>query len=133
MLFPGSYQQLVRVYNHLEVDQLLVSHDAAAAARDRCATSAAAARALLKAGEGNDGGTTPSGWRLRLAAKQLGWAEAGEAKWGERAALLEAQVAEARAAALAHPLGTAFIALFRSGWRGIAAEAAGELGGCGVP
>lgn len=106
-LFPDSFDQLVRVYNHKAVDLLLVKHEAAASQRDRCVTALAAARALMPA-EGAKGGAR--------AAARLARAEAQLAKWQQATELLEQQFVEARQAALSQPLGTAFIALFRWVW-----------------
>lgn len=119
----------MRVYNHKAPDMLLVKYDAAAAKRDRWAAAAAAARLRLKAlgaagyGEeqkgdadstgGKAGSSGLAGWKCRKAAKRLAKAEAEEGKWRQLAAELEAQVEAARQAALAQPLGTAFIALFK--------------------
>lgn len=120
-LFPTSFTRLVRVHNHAAADSLLAQHDVAVARRERAAAAAAAAaRAQLKA-SGTDGAEKPvkgSGatWRQRRVAARLAKAEADEARWQARAAELEGQVAQARAAALERPLGTAFFALFRCGW-----------------
>ncbi|PRW44348.1 pyruvate decarboxylase 4 [Chlorella sorokiniana] len=139
-LFPASFTSLVCVHNHMAADCLLVKYDAAAAKRDRWTSAAAAARLRLKAlgesgfegeeqkgsegfaGEVNgkagitgqaSGSTGLTGWKCRNAAKRLARAEAEEAKWRQSAADLAEQVETARQAALAKPLGTAFIALFK--------------------
>lgn len=112
MLFPSTFTQLVRVYNHKAADALLVKHEAAASQRDRCVTALAAARSQLQAAEGKGEAAGKHGAR---AATRLAHAEAELAKWQERTVQLEGQILEAQQAALSRPLGTAFIALFRCG------------------
>lgn len=133
-LFPASFAGLVRVCNHKAADCLLVKHEAAASQRDRCENALAAARQQAKAlgtvpaegGAGAKGGNAAAGGSRtsRQAAKastRLAKAEAELSKWQQRATELEAQLLSAQQAALAQPLGTAFIALFRyvRGRRGI--------------
>lgn len=121
-LFPHSFSTLVRVCNHKTADLLLAKHEAAASERDRCATAVAAARRQVKelgASPGQDGsagaasGAGGGGRQAAKAAARLETAEARLSKWTARAAELEGQVLEAQHAALARPLGTAYIALFR--------------------
>ena len=126
-LFPASFAGLVRVCNHKAADCLLVKHEAAASQRDRCECAVAAARQRAKvlgtgpaeAGAGAKGagdaanGSSSSSKQAANASAKLSKAEAQLAKWQQRTAELEAQLLAAQQAALAQPLGTAFIALFR--------------------
>jgi hypothetical protein len=108
-LFPGSFEQLVRVYNHKAVDKLLGLHEGAATHRDHAAAALADAQQRAKAGAASAGG---SFWERRAASKRAG-AEPELAAAQDKVAELEAQIEAARAAALSQPLGTAFIALFK--------------------
>lgn len=119
-IFPDSFTQLVRVYNHKAVDKLLSQHEAAASHRDRCVTALAAARGKADAAQGKGGAAK--------AAARLERAEAELAKAEERVGELEGQVEVARQAALEQPLGTAFIALFRCGSLAAASTWGGAAG-----
>ncbi|EFN57874.1 hypothetical protein CHLNCDRAFT_57000 [Chlorella variabilis] len=129
--FPQSFSRLVRVHDHLAVDRLLAKHEDAATCRDRALTAVAAARASLSAAEaapsagpaqdgggsgkaGGGGSGSGGGRKAARAAARLARAEAGLAKWQGRVEELEQQIVAARQHALARPLGTAFIALFRT-------------------
>ncbi len=127
-LFPASFIGLVRVCNHKAADCLLVKHEAAASQRDRCEDAVAAARQQAKvlwagpaeagagakgAGDAPSGGSSTSSKQAANASAKLSKAEEQLAKWQQRTAELEAQLLAAQQAALAQPLGTAFIALFR--------------------
>ena len=123
-LFPSSFTRLVRVFDHKAVDLLLVKHEAASSQRERSVTAVAQAHAAAKAaaGGGGGGGSRAEG----RAAARLAKAEAALAKWRARTEELERAIVEEQQRALGRPLGTAFIALFRWGWR--AGE--GGLGTC---
>lgn len=120
-LFPTSFAGLVRICNHKAADGLLVKHEAAASQRDRCKGAVAAARQRVKAlgaapAQGSAGAEGVFGSSSKQAAKanaKLAKAEAELAKWQQRTTDLEAQLLAAQQAALARPLGTAYIALFR--------------------
>lgn len=121
-LFPDSFSTLVRVCDHKAADLLLAKHEAAASERDRCATAVAAARRQMKelgvspGQEAAAGASSGAGGGVRQAARaaaRLETAEARLSKWTARAAEREGQVVEAQQAAMARPLGTAYIALFR--------------------
>jgi len=158
-LCPGSFDQVVRVCNHRQVDKLLVKHDEALTRRERAAAAVAALRLRLKAAAATgaqpegaaSGSACPDGraesdtlCKLSLAAApaaalpeghagqgeaavvgaaagtactetaaRLAKAEAELAKYEQQVAELEAVIVQARKHALARPLGTAFIALFR--------------------
>lgn len=118
-LFPASFTQLVRVYNHQAVDKLLLQHDAASTQRDRTTNAVAALRLQLKDAEAAGGGDGAGPAKRRggagKAAARLARAEAQLAKEQEQVLQLEAEIEEARSKALSEPLGTAFFALFRWG------------------
>ena len=73
-IFPDSFTQLVRVYNHKAVDKLLSQHEAAASHRDRCVTALAAARGKADAAQGK-GGAAKAAARLERAEAELAKAE----------------------------------------------------------
>ncbi|PRW05771.1 ERD4-related membrane [Chlorella sorokiniana] len=127
-LFPASFSGLVRVCNHKAADLLLVKHEAASSQRDRCEVAVAAARQQAKAlgalpaeggpdAKGNGppaGNSCPSSKQAAKASARLVKAEAELDKWQQRTEELEARLLEAQQVAVAQPLGTAFIALFRT-------------------
>lgn len=77
------------------------------------AEAAAGGKSGGQAAAGSKGSKGGGGLRHRLAVRSLRSAEAGLTKWAAKADELELQVAAAREEALAKPLGTAFIALFK--------------------
>lgn len=134
-LFPSSFSGLVRVYNHSSCDHLLAKHEHAATQRDCCLTAVAAARCTLDAAEaaataaaaemkpGQAAAAVSAvtnkklSRRVQAAAAKLAEREAELARRQAETLALEQQVVAARKEALAQPLGTAFIALFRCGCR----------------
>ena len=133
-LFPGEFDQLVRVYNHKKVDQLLEKHDDTHTKRDSCVAalgracrarhaahlaeaSAAAASAPAK-GKGGDldpeaavgRGLTK---RVRNAELRVEALKLELDGWEQQILDLEVQIKTEQEEALSKPLGTAFIALFK--------------------
>ena len=127
-LFPGEFDQLVRVYNHKNVDLLLGKHDATASHRDVLVTRAgkacraleaarekeAASAASVKAkGKDGNGAVMGGGPKVQKAVAKLEALQAEIAVMDLKVEELEEEIVKAQEEALSKPLGTAFFALFK--------------------
>ena len=127
-LFPGDFDQLVRVYNHKNVDLLLSKHDATASHRDVLVTRAGKARRALEAareteaaaaasfkatGKDGNGSVMGGGPQVLKAIAKLEALQAEIAIMDLKVEELEEEIEKAQEEALSKPLGTAFFALFK--------------------
>ena len=128
-LFPGEFDQLVRVCNHKNVDKLLTKHDGTTSHRDVLLTRAdKARRALLlaraeeamaakpskaKAVEHADLAVEGGGPSVQKAVAKLQALQAEIAVMDLKVEELEEEIEKAQEDALSKPLGTAFFVLFK--------------------